>query len=207
MITTEAQLRNLYAQPAERALRKELDRLDRHIQQWVAHSPLVVLATAGNAAEMLDASPRGGKPGFVKVRDERCLWIPDAGGNNRLDSFNNLLKDPRIALLFLLPGIDETLRVNGTARLRDEAEFTDAFAQGGFRPKLVIEVQVQQAYLHCAKALMRSRLWDEQSQLSRSALPTLNQIIHAQTGNAAEPESQQSMVQRYRAQISSETAE
>ena len=204
MITTEAQLRNLYAQPAERALRKELDRLDRHIQQWVAHSPLVVLATAGNAAEMLDASPRGGKPGFVKAPDAQTLLIPDAGGNNRLDSLSNLIDDPRLGLLFFVPGFDETLRVNGTAQLRDEAHYTALFASDHFRPRLVIEVNVQEAYLHCAKALMRSRLWSAEAQVPRKVMPTLNQMIQSQLGMTGEPESQELMMARYGAVIAAE---
>lgn len=204
MITSLEQLRSLYAQPAERAVRKQQDRLDSHCQQWIALSPMLVMATAGPEGALLDASPRGGKPGFVKVSNDRQLWIPDAGGNNRLDSLSNLLTDARIGLLFLIPGMDETLRVNGTAQLRDEAEFTAPFASENFRPKLVIEVQVQEAYLHCAKALMRSRLWAAQSQQPRTALPTLNEIIHAQTGSTATPESQRSMVQRYSEQIAKE---
>ena len=204
MISTLEQLRSLYAQPAERAVRKQQDRLDSHCQEWIALSPMLVMATAGSDGALVDASPRGGKPGFVKVVDERRLWIPDAGGNNRLDSLSNLLTDARIGLLFLIPGMDESLRVNGRAQLRDEAEFTEQFAGENFRPKLVIEVQVQEAYLHCAKALMRSRLWAADSQLPRATLPTLNQIIHAQTGSAAAPESQHSMVQRYSAQIADE---
>ena len=204
MIRTLEQLRSLYAAPAQRAVHKQQDRLDSHCQQWIALSPLLVMATAGADGALVDASPRGGKPGFVKVVDERRLWIPDAGGNNRLDSLSNLLTDARIGLLFLIPGVDETLRVNGRAQLRDEPEFTEQFAGDNFRLKLVIEVQVQEAYLHCAKALMRSRLWAADSQLPRATLLTLNQIIHAQTGNAQAPESQQSMVQRYSAQIAGE---
>ena len=204
MITTLAQLRSIYAQPAERAVRKQLTHLDVHCQRFIALSPLCVLATGGVGAGLLDASPRGGPPGFVKVLDGAHLLLPDVGGNNRLDSISNLLDNPRVGLLFLVPGVDETLRVNGVARLRDEPDYINRFAGERQLPKLVIEVEVREAYLHCAKALMRSRLWSTEAQVPRSALPTLNQIIHDQIGQAAAPESQTDMLARYQQQIAQE---
>ena len=204
MITTLEQLRALYALPAERAVRKQLNHLDVHCQRFIALSPLCVLASSGGDGGMLDASPRGGPPGFVKVADAQHLLLPDAGGNNRLDSISNLLHDPRIGLLFMVPGVDETLRVNGVARLRDEAAFIDRFAGERQLPKLVIEIEVQEAYLHCAKALMRSKLWSADAQVERSVLPTLNQIIHDQIGQQAAPEAQADMVARYQQQIAQE---
>lgn len=207
MITTQAQLRQLYALPAERAVRKQLSALDVHCQHFITLSPLCVLASSGADGGMLDASPRGGPPGFVKVVDSTHLLLPDAGGNNRLDSIGNLLQDPRVGILFMVPGVDETLRVNGVARLRDEHDFTHRFAGERQLPKLVIEVEVREAYLHCAKALMRSKLWSADAQVERSVLPTLNQIIHDQIGQQTTPESQQAMVQRYREQIVQEQGE
>lgn len=204
MITSEEQLRQLYAMPAERALLKQQVDLDRHCLRFIALSPFCVIATGGNAGSLMDASPRGGAPGFVKAPDPRTLMIPDAGGNNRLDSLSNLLRDPRIGLLFMVPGINETLRVNGTAKLRDEGHYTALFAGPHFHPKLVIEVQVQEAYLHCAKALMRSRLWQAEAQVARNVLPTMNQMIHAQIGMAAPSETQEQMEHRYRVQIAAE---
>lgn len=204
MITREDQLRQLYAMPAERALRKQQAALDAHCQRFIALSPLCVLATGGAAGALMDASPRGGAPGFVHVHDAQTLWIPDAGGNNRLDSLSNLLHDPRIGLVFMVPGVNETLRINGTARLRDEPAWTGHFAGAHFTPKLVIEVQVREAYLHCAKALMRSRLWQAEAQVERSALPSMNQMIHAQIGLDTPPESQAAMEQRYQQQIAAE---
>ncbi len=204
MITTLEQLRALYALPAERAVRKQLNHLDVHCQRFIALSPLCVLASSGGDGGMLDASPRGGPPGFVKVADAQHLLLPDAGGNNRLDSISNLLHDPRVGLLFMVPGVDETLRVNGVARLRDEAAFIDRFAGERQLPKLVIEIEVQEAYLHCAKALMRSKLWSADAQVERSVLPTLNQIIHDQIGQQAAPEAQADMVARYQQQIAQE---
>jgi PPOX class probable FMN-dependent enzyme len=190
--------------PAERALLKQQVDLDRHCLRFIALSPFCVIATGGNAGSLMDASPRGGAPGFVKAPDPRTLMIPDAGGNNRLDSLSNLLRDPRIGLLFMVPGINETLRVNGTAKLRDEGHYTALFAGPHFHPKLVIEVQVQEAYLHCAKALMRSRLWQAEAQVARNVLPTMNQMIHAQIGMAAPTETQEQMEHRYRVQIAAE---
>ena len=211
MIETLAQLRSLYAEPAERALRKQRPALDVHCQRFIALSPFCVVASAGAVAAhggpgvgLLDASPRGGAPGFAKTPDAHTLLLPDSGGNNRLDTLTNLLADPRIGLLFMIPGVDETLRVNGTARLRDEAAFTDLFAAERQRPKLVIEVQVAEAYLHCSKAFMRSRLWHADAQVPRSALPSMNQMIHDQIGLATEPETHEAMMERYRAQLAQE---
>ena len=207
MITSHEQLRQLYAQPAERALLKQQTELDRYCLRFIALSPFVMLATAGiggTGDTLLDASPRGGQPGFVKAPDVHTLLIPDAGGNNRLDSLSNLLDDPRIGLLFMVPGFDETLRVNGKAQLRDEPHYTALFASDHFRPKLVIEVRVQEAYLHCAKALMRSRLWSAESQVPRNQMPSLNQMVQSQIGMTSEPESQELMVARYSALIAAE---
>ena len=204
MITTHEQLRALYAAPGERAVRKQQAQLDGHCQRFIALSPFCVLASGGGTGALLDASPRGGAPGFVKSPDAHTLLLPDAGGNNRLDTLSNLLDDPRIGLVFLIPGVDETLRVNGTARLRDEAIYTDFFIAERQRPKLVIEVRVAEVYLHCPKALMRSRLGSADAQVDRAVLPTLGQMIHDQMGLDTEPESQVAMLQRYRAQMAQE---
>ena len=204
MIQSHEQLRQLYSEPAERALLKQQLELDRYCLRFIALSPFVVMATGGANGSLLDASPRGGKPGFVKAPDAQTLLIPDAGGNNRLDSLSNLIDDPRLGLLFFVPGFDETLRVNGTAQLRDEAHYTALFASDHFRPRLVIEVNVQEAYLHCAKALMRSRLWSAEAQVPRNLMPSLNQMVQSQMGMTSEPESQELMVARYSALIAAE---
>ena len=204
MITNEAQLRQLYDQPTERALLKQQVELDGHCLRFVALSPFCVVSTAGPSGSLVDASPRGGAPGFIKAPDSRTLLIPDAGGNNRLDSLSNLLHDPRIGLLFMVPGVNETLRVNGTAKLRDEGHFKALFAGPHFHPKLVIEVSVQEAYLHCAKALMRSKLWSAEVQVQRSVLPSMNQMIHSQLGMQPPQESQEQMEHRFRVQIAAE---
>jgi PPOX class probable FMN-dependent enzyme len=160
----------------------------------------MVMATGG-AAGLLDASPRGGEPGFVKAADPRTLLIPDAPGNNRLDSLRNIVETGRIGLLFMLPGVDETLRVNGSARLTQQAGRMQLFAGEKRAPRLIIEVQVREAYLHCAKAMMRSKLWHDSARVSRSVLPSLAQMINDQTGSDAPAESQARMLERYAADL------
>ena len=189
-------LRQHYAEPTARALRKQLDRLDRHCRRFVALSPFVVLATADGGGR-LDSSPRGGEPGFVRVRDDRTLWLPDAPGNNRLDSLTNVVETGRAGLLFLIPGIDETLRVNGAARVRDDDEAVGAFGHERRSPRVVLEVDVEEAYLHCAKALMRSRLWDVESRQDRDALAPTAQILNDHTGTVRPVETPEEMAARY----------
>ena len=195
-ITSNQALRELYALPTERAVRKQLSSLDVHCRRFVALSPFVLLASA-DATGCMDASPRGGAPGFVQVQDEHTLLIPDAPGNNRLDTLENIIATGQLGLLFLIPGVDETLRVNGSALLsRDGADIkrcTDARRA----PKLVLRVSVREAYLHCAKAFMRSGLWNAQSQVPRSVLPGMGQMINDQTGGDAPPETQEAMARRY----------
>jgi PPOX class probable FMN-dependent enzyme len=200
MIDSVEALRAIYAQPKGRSLAKQLDRLDAHCARFVGLSPFVVVATGRPAAHM-DCSPRGGEPGFVKVADARTLLIPDAPGNNRLDSMTNIVETGRIGLLFLIPGVDETLRVNGTARLADEPEKLAHFAGAARAPKLAIEVTAQEVYLHCAKALMRSKLWAPESRRERSVLPTMGKMLNDQTGTPGPAETQEEMVARYQADL------
>jgi uncharacterized protein len=194
VIEDPQRLRALYPAPGERALRKQMSALDRHALRFVELSPFVVLATS-DATGRQDASPRGGAPGFVRATAQR-LWIPDAPGNHRLDSLGNIIATGRIGLLFLIPGVDETLRVNGRAQLCDEADRLAPFAADP-RVRLVIEVEVEEAYLHCAKALMRSKLWSDAARVERSMLPTMGQMINDQTGGGMPAESQEQMVARY----------
>lgn len=194
MIDDPQRLRALYPAPGERALRKQMSALDAHALRYIELSPFVVLATS-DAAGRQDASPRGGAPGFVRATAQQ-LWIPDAPGNHRLDSLGNIVDTGRIGLLFLIPGVDETLRVNGRARLSDAAERLAPFAADP-RVRLVIEVDVEEAYLHCAKALMRSKLWSDGARVERSVLPTMGQMISDQTGLVTPAESQAQMVARY----------
>ena len=199
MIADLQSLRALYPAPGERALRKQLAALDRHCIAFIALSPFVVLSTA-DAQGRQDASPRGGAPGFVRVDAAHRLWIPDAPGNHRLDSLSNIVQTGRIGLLFLVPGVDETLRVNGTARLCDEADKLAPFAADK-RVRLVIEVDVEEAYLHCAKSLMRSKLWSDAARVQRSVLPTIGQMINDQLGTDAPAEDPAQMLARYAADL------
>jgi uncharacterized protein len=197
-ITSEAALRALHAPPTDRAVRKELDRLDAHCRRFIALSPFLVLASA-DAEGRMDATPRGGDPGFVAVDDDRTLLLPDRPGNNRLDSLTNLTERPEVGLLFMVPGVDETLRVNGTAELRTDAGLRQRFQISRRPPAVVLRITVREAYLHCAKALMRSRLWDPEARVDRSQLPTMGEMMRDQVGSAAE--SQAAMVARYRTQL------
>ena len=195
-IDTIDQLREMYVAPKERALRKQITALDIHCRRFIALSPFVVVASASRSLTM-DASPRGGPPGFVKTPDKHTLLIPDAPGNNRLDTLDNIIGTGKVGLLFMIPGVDETLRVNGDARLSSAAERIALFADDKRQPKLVIEVSVTEAYLHCAKALLRSRLWEPAAQVERSVLPTAGQMISEQTGIHVAPETREEMQARY----------
>ena len=200
MIESKEALRALYPPAKDRSVKKQLARLDKHCLRFIGLSPFVVLASGGKEGHF-DASPRGGEPGFVKAPDSGTLLIPDAPGNNRLDTLENIIGSGRIGLLFLIPGVDETLRVNGRARLSDDPETLRGFSNEKRTPKLVIEVKVEDVYLHCAKALMRSRLWSADGQVERAVLPTMGQMLNEQTGIQAPAETREQMVERYRADL------
>ncbi len=195
ILTAEA-LRSLYAVPQERAVRKQIAALDQHCRSFIALSPFLILSTCDRNFN-LDASPRGGDPGFAKVTDDGQLLIPDSPGNNRLDSFENILSTKRVGLLFLIPGFDETLRVNGDAALSIGPQDIAACTSERRTPTLVLRVSVTAAYFHCAKAFLRSRLWSESSRIERTALPTVGQMISDQTGVRVAPESKEDMERRY----------
>lgn len=199
-ITSLEQLRGLYSQPTERALKKQLAHLDKHCRSFIALSPYLVLCTS-DAQGNLDASPRGGVPGFCKVADDLTLLMPDRPGNNRLDSFSNIIATGRAGLLFFVPGVDEMLRVNGTAELRTDEALCAQCVEQGKAPKVVVAVSVREAYLHCAKAIMRSGLWKAESQVPRSVLPSMGQMIHDQSGGVTAVESQEAALARYREQL------
>ena len=200
-ITTLQALRTIYKPAGERALKKEIPSLDAHAVQFIGLSPFLVLSS-GAADASLDASPRGGEPGFVKVRDAHTLLIPDAPGNNRLDTLENIVSTGQLGLLFLVPGFDETLRVNGCALLSTNAADLQPFADAKRPPALVIRVTVVSVYLHCAKSLMRSQLWDATRHPDRAAMPTMGEMLRDQIqafkGETVEIESQAQMLERYR---------
>jgi PPOX class probable FMN-dependent enzyme len=162
------------------AERKVLPALDRHCRAFIALSPFLVLASA-DAEGRADASPRGDPPGFVQVLDDRTLLLPDRPGNNRVDSFANILTAPGVGLIFFVPGIDETLRVNGTARLLADSESLNASSIAGKTPRTGLVIAVDEVFFHCAKALRRARLWDPAAQVERSSFPSLGRIIAEQT--------------------------
>ena len=195
-ITDLQSLRQLYAAPQERAVKKQITALDRHCLQFIALSPFAVLATS-DAQQQMDASPRGGPPGFIKANAQGQLLIPDSPGNNRLDSLENILATGQVGLLFLIPGFDETLRVNGSAVLSVAPADIALCADERRAPKLVIKLTVQAAYLHCAKAFLRSRLWSPEARVARSTVPMVGQMISEQTGITVATETQAEMEQRY----------
>ena len=190
-------LARLYKAPSERARLKQLDRLDRHCRRFVELSPLVILASS-SASGGADASPRGGVPGFVRVLDARTLAIPDRPGNNRIDSLANILACPEVGLLFLVPGMDELLRVAGSAEIRDDAELCQSFAVGERHPATVLLVHVREAFLHCGKALMRARLWEADAKIDRATLPSMGEMLKEQIGLGTPAETQEAMLARYR---------
>ena len=182
IVEDEASLRSLYPQQVELRRKTILDRLDRHCRNFIAHSPFLVLATAG-ADGGVDASPRGDAPGFVQVLDDRTLAIPDRRGNNRLDSMSNISARPQVGLLFFIPGIGETLRVNGRARISVEPTLLESFAIDGKAPKSVIAIMVEAVYFQCARAILRSELWNPQKHVARGSLPSAGQILAALSNN------------------------
>ena len=200
MIQSVKALRRVYCDAKGRAVQKQIDHIDVHCARFITLSPFVVIAS-GDVQGALDASPRGGAPGFVRVADARTLLIPDSPGNNRLDTLTNVIATGSIGLLFMIPGVDETLRVNGRARLNDDAALLATFADVKRTPKLLIEISVSDAYLHCAKALMRSKLWSTESHTERALLPTMGEMLSDQTGTSCALETQAEMRARYAADL------
>lgn len=176
-ITTEAQLQEIYGAPVARSLAKEIEHISDHYRAFIEKAPFVVVASVG--PEGLDCSPRGDPPGFVRVVDEKTVMIPDRRGNNRIDTLRNLVRDPRISLLFLIPGVGETLRINGRAEIRVDPELCASFAMDGKLPRSVLAVTVERIYFQCQKALVRSRLWNPEAQIPRSDLPSTGTILQA----------------------------
>jgi PPOX class probable FMN-dependent enzyme len=182
LIRTTDELDALYGAISPGALAKEIDFIHPHYASMIAASPFMVLGTVG--PEGLDCSPRGDPAGFVHVADERTLLIPDRRGNNRVDSLRNIVRDPRVALLFLIPGVGETLRVNGRAVISTDPELIGRFEFRGTLPRSVIVVTAERVYFQCPKALVRSELWNPEKHLARSALPSTGTILAGLTKGA-----------------------
>jgi len=184
-ITTEAALRDLYGEPVERARIKVIDHVDQHCRDFIALSPFLILASGASTG--FDCSPKGDPAGFVQVPDDKTLLIPDRRGNNRIDGLINLIEDPRVGLIFLVPGVNETLRVNGRATISADPTLTGRFLVRGKAPITVLVVHVEEAFIHCAKALVRSELWNPDVRVERDCLPSTGRMLSDHTGGAVDP--------------------
>jgi len=182
------------------AERKVLPALDRHCRAFIALSPFLVLVSA-DAKGRADASPRGDPPGFVQVLDDRTLLLPDRLGNNRVDSFANVLTAPGVGLIFFVPGIDETLRVNGTARLVTDSNALAGSSIAGKTPRTGLVIAVEEVFFHCAKALRRAQLWDPATQVARSSFPSLGRILAEQTHTGTVEETERRIEDAYRTRM------
>jgi PPOX class probable FMN-dependent enzyme len=187
LLTTVEQLEAHYGHARGGAVVKEIDHINANYRKLIEASPFVAIATGG--PDGLDCSPKGDPAGFVHVLDDKTLAIPDRPGNNRIDGFRNIVRDPRIALLFLIPGVGETLRVNGRACISIDPDLLQQFAVNGKSPRSVMLIHVETAFFHCAKAIMRSKLWDEATKVDRKSLPSSGAIIaelsHGELGGEA----------------------
>lgn len=180
LVRDAAELEAIYGEPLERSVRKQLDRLDEYCRAFIAASPLMILGTQGTHG-VADNSPRGDRAGFVRVADDFTLLIPDRRGNNRLDSLHNIMANPAVGLLFLVPGVNETLRVNGDAAISRDPALAAAFAVDGKVPRIVLVVKVREAYMHCAKALIRGDVWNPAKFAPAGTLPSFGTMLAAHT--------------------------
>jgi PPOX class probable FMN-dependent enzyme len=179
LVTTMDQLLGLYGAPSDVSTAKEIDHVSDHYRAFIEAAPFFALATGG--PDGLDCSPRGDAPGFVRVVDGKTLMVPDRRGNNRIDSLRNIMRDPRVALLFLIPGIGETIRVVGRAALSIDPDLLASFVVNGKAPTCVIVIAVEHVFYQCTKAIVRSKLWDPARHVDRKSLPTTGAILAAHT--------------------------
>jgi PPOX class probable FMN-dependent enzyme len=200
LVTTMEQLESMYGEVYPPARVKEIDHVNADYRAFIEKAPFFALASGG--PDGLDCSPRGDPAGFVRVHDEKTLMIPDRRGNNRIDSLRNLIHDPRVALLFLIPGCSETIRVNGRAQICTDPELCKSFEMQGKAPRCVIVVAVERVYFQCAKAIVRSKLWDPATQVDRKTLPTSGTILAGITGGkVGGPEHDRAYPERLKATI------
>src|SRR6266446_5610198 len=179
VVRDPAELSELYGLARERSIRKQIDHLDEYCRAFIAASPLVIVGTQGE--EAADNSPRGDVAGFVQVADDHTLLIPDRRGNNRLDTLRNLVRNPKIGLLFLVPGVREMFRVNGEAAISRDPALTERFSVQGKAPRTVVVVRVKEAYIHCSRALIRADLWNPAKFAAPNAVPSMGTIMAAHT--------------------------
>lgn len=190
----------IYPKPTERVIAKARPSLDAHARRFIEMSPFCVFATSGSDGSV-DASPRGGTPGFVHVTGPNSLLMPDRSGNNRIDSFRNIVEGSGLLqMIFFVPGIDETLRVGGRGRVTADPKLMTDMVEFGKPPRAVLSVEVREAYFHCGKALMRSKLWTAENRVKRDVFPSIAEVIHDQTG-LGEPEKQEEVAARYATQL------
>jgi PPOX class probable FMN-dependent enzyme len=194
------ELRELYGPPGERSVKKQLTRFDKHCRAFIARSPFLVMASSDPSGRC-DASPKGDAPGFVQVLDDQTLLIPDRLGNNRVDTIGNLLERPGVGLIFFVPGLNETLRVNGRARITTDPALLDPLAVNGKVPRSGILVAAEEIYFHCGKALIRSDLWNPEKQLRRSEFPSLGRILADQIGGMSVEEAERATAESYRTRL------
>jgi uncharacterized protein len=195
-----AELRELYGAPNERSLKKQLSRFDEHARAFIARSPFLVIASSDTSGRC-DASPKGDAPGFVQVVDDETLVIPDRLGNNRVDTIGNLLARPGVGLIFFVPGINETLRVNGRARITTDPAVLEPLAVSGKVPRSGILVAAEEIYFHCGKALIRSDLWNPDKHLRRSEFPSLGRILADQIGGISVEEAERQTAESYKTRL------
>ena len=181
VITEESELREIFGWPTDLALNKQLNRLDQHCRAIIAKSPFILLGTSDPSGRC-DVSPKGDYPGFVRVLDDKTVAIPDLPGNNRLDTLTNMIRNPQVGLIFIIPGMNETLRINGTVRLVRDADLLVRMAYQNKLPKLAIVVDIQEVFTHCPKAFLRSKLWSEEYRIDRSELPSFAVILRDHVG-------------------------
>lgn len=196
-ITNEEDLRKIYKQPKEGTLKKILPKLDKHCRNFIKHSPFLVMATT-NLEGHADASPKGDAPGFTKVVDDHTLIIPDRVGNNIADCLRNILQVPEIGLIFFIPGIRETLRINGSCTIVADADLLAPHAINGKLPRSAFKINVREAYMHCGKSIIRSDLWGESNKIARSDFPSLGQIISDQVAGVDAESSDAYLEQSYK---------
>mgnify|MGYP001210996085 FL=1 len=200
-IVDKKNLGQLYGEPSERAVLKQLDHLDKHCQAFIEISPFLVIGTMGGDG-LGDVSPRGDAPGFVKVKDEKTIYLPDRLGNNRTDTLSNVLENSGVGLLFLVPGMNETLRVNGSAKITTDENILEGLSAEGKAPRSALEIKVEEAYLQCAKALIRSKLWEEDYKIERKNFPSLGKIISDQIGRGDDENKAERSIQKgYRTKL------
>ena len=188
-----ARLRDLYPEPTELARKKCLSRLDRHCRKFISLSPFLCIGTS--RPDGGDVSPRGDAPGFVRVLDDTTILIPDRPGNNLLDSLSNVTENPNVGILFMILGIEETLRINGVASVVTDGDALASMEVNGKRPRSALKVEVREAFLHCAKAIRRSRLWDDDYRVDRGTFPTLGRMLTDQMETDLTPDEAEERVQ------------